>query len=167
MFFKEVNKESAEDMFRFIKEHYSYFTHNSWNKNQSIANNVKLYNLDLKHSIDEALETLYRDDYETINFEIHEWEKAHPSFLLGFNGRSSGYLVLYHKDGYITHNALSDTFSYSPADYERFEDWKAEVLDAYDSIDLYLPQLVEQVELVQDFDRFCDHLVEVVDSLCE
>ena len=39
---------SAKSMFNFINEHYQYYTLNSWNNLKSIANNVKLYNLELE-----------------------------------------------------------------------------------------------------------------------
>ena len=94
---------SAKSMFNFINEHYTYFTLNSWNQLQSIAHNVKLYNLQLEGDWCVAMDYLFSEnDIGDLQFEIHmmikDWEADHPGYLLGFNGRTSGYLVMYNKD---------------------------------------------------------------------
>ncbi len=38
---------TLNDKFNYVKNHYKYYTLNSWNGLCSIANNVKIYNLGL------------------------------------------------------------------------------------------------------------------------
>ena len=48
MFYKTgVDITNDKQMFNFLKNHFEYYTCNSWNGLRSVANNVKLYNLDL------------------------------------------------------------------------------------------------------------------------
>ena len=58
MFYKKVNKNNCKDMYNFIKNHFTYYTLNSWNGLCSIANNVKIYNLDIEGDEWKLLEIL-------------------------------------------------------------------------------------------------------------
>ena len=91
---------SPKSMFEFINNHFTYYTLNSWNGLQSIANNMKLYNLGLEGDWTAVLDYLYdEEDIGCIGFQIRglveEWEAKHPGYSLGWNGRSGGYLVIY------------------------------------------------------------------------
>lgn len=150
MFYKNVNKNSDKDMFIFLKSHFRYDTMNSWNRLTSIANNVKVYKLGLDYKI---LELLELDNYATINYIIEDWELEHPNYIVGFNGRSGGYLVLYNKDNF---RSVLDTY----LDNEDYEDFKEEIRTCYGSLKNYHSELIRQTELVQSFDKLCDSLVE-------
>lgn len=157
MYYKRVNKNSNKDMFEFLKNHFEYFTMNSWNGLKSIANNVKIYNIkELDYDI---LEYLQEDNYFTINSYIEEWEQRHPHYRVGFNGHSAGYLVLYNEsnndnvlDYYVAININSG-----------YDEFKQDIIESseYGALKYYHETLKYQVELVQDFDKLCDDLIQI------
>ena len=165
MFYKKVDLHSNRAMFDFLTGHFTYDTMNSWNGLRSIAHNVKLYNLP---GIDyaEASQALEEDQYETINQTIRDWEDEHEGYEVGFNGRSGGYLVLYSKNH---HDHVFNSDSYSPCGYinskNGYEDWKEDVRRDWGSLKAYQPSLIKQVQLVQEFDKLCDDLIEVLKEL--
>lgn len=160
MFYKKVNYQSNKDCFEFLKGHFTYDTLNSWNGLKSIANNVKLYNLNV--DVNSALAALEEDDYFSINETIADWEANHPGFKVGFNGRSGGYLVLYNDKN---NSHCFDGDSFSPCFYDDYESWKEDVKEYYGLLKDYHRELVEQVKVVQDFDKLCDELIDVVKML--
>lgn len=80
----------------------SYWTGNSWNREESLAYNMKIYNVVNDRDIKSRLYDLICIDgfYNEINWLIEEFNENHW-FKAGFNGRSDGYLVLYRGDGTI------------------------------------------------------------------
>ena len=158
MFYKTgLDITNDKQMFNFLKDHFTYYTRNSWNRTRSIANNVKLYNLGLSGDWCAALNLLESDDYFTINIMIEDWEREHPNYSIGFNGRSDGYLVLYNGAG---GSVIPDTL-----DYESYEDYKADMRDYYGSVKANRDELVRVVKIVREFDKFCDLLRDYCDSL--
>lgn len=154
IFYKKVNKNSYKEMFYFLKNHFQYYTMNSWNRLKSIANNVKIYNLELNSDYGKILEVLEADNYYTINLMIEHWEAEHSGYSVGFNGRSGGYLVLCNSDN---NRSILDDY----LDYENYNDFKEAIQDryyGYGSLKNYKSKLIEQVELVQSFDMLCDDL---------
>ena len=111
---------SAKSMHDFLHNHFNYYTMNSWNGLKSIANNVKIYNLNLEGDQWKALERLEITDYSVVNDLIDSWENDHPEVKIGFNGRSGGYIVLYRDKGF------SDVLPECIADYD-YEDFKLEM----------------------------------------
>ena len=91
---------SAKSMHDFLRNHFTYYTMNSWNGLKSIAHNVKVYNLNLEGDQWKALERLEITDYSVVNDLIDSWENDHPEVKIGFNGRSGGYIVLYRDKGF-------------------------------------------------------------------
>jgi hypothetical protein len=81
----------------FLKNHFRYYTARSWNQSESFAANVKVYNVVPKHLQDIAYEMAEMEDvHENIRDILREFaEKYDYRWQIGFNGRSSGYLVLY------------------------------------------------------------------------
>lgn len=155
---KGVDITKDKSMFNFIAGHPTYYTMNSWNRTRSIAHNVKLYNLGLEGDWAVALAHLESGEYDTINWMIQEWEREHPGYTVGFNGRSGGYLVLYNRAGSCS--VIPDTL-----DYETYEDYKADMRDYYGSVKANRDELIEFVRLVQAFDRLCDEIREFVNDL--
>lgn len=145
--------KNREEYIDFLKNHYRYFTMNSWNRSTSYANNVKIYNLDLTdEQKDKAYEFLCDDNIDTTEYQLEQMTLFSTFYMktgynVGFNGRSSGYLVLYdtqteYKDGKRnTHTYPGRSID---AD-EDFEDW-----DTDDIISRYI--------LVEAFDKLCDEL---------
>lgn len=171
MFYKtKVDIANTKSMWNFLKEHFTYYTMNSWNRQESIANNVKLYNLNLdgdwtvamKYMFDEADSGGLQD---IIDGEIQAFNEEHyPNYRVGFNGRSSGYLVIYNADD----NCL--VLPEFVTDYDTYEDFKEQVRcgwlgNCYCSrISDYKDELRQAVELVRDFDRLCDRLRDIVNG---
>lgn len=153
MFYKKVNKNNYKEMYNFLKNHYTYYTMNSWNRLNSIANNVKVYNLNLKGDEYKLLEILELDRYFTINSMIEDWECEHKGYKVGFNGRSGGYLVLYNDDN---NSNILDTYI---IDTENYEEFKEELKYYSYTLKDYKSKLISQVEIVQCFDKLCDDLV--------
>ena len=156
---KGIDITNDKQMFNFLKDHYTYYTMNSWNGNSSIANNVKIYNLNLSGNCWNALTFLQNDDYFTINMMIEDWKAEHKGYSVGFNGRSSGYLVLYNNDNNRT--VLPDEVAYND-DYEGYKEMCREY---FGSVKDARYKLVEAVKLVQDFDKLCDQLRDYVNEL--
>lgn len=160
MFYKgSINKNNGKALWSFLTEHEWYFTMSSWNGLQSIANNVKIYNLGLEGNEWLALGLLREDGYCTLNNMIYEWENNHPDYEVFFNGKSGGYLVLKSKKNndnvlpiWITNN-------------DTYEEFKISCKDYYGSLKEALPSLLKYVELVQDFDKLCDEIREYVNKL--
>jgi hypothetical protein len=156
---KGIDITNDKQMFNFLKDHYQYYTMNSWNGLMSIANNVKVYKLNLSGDCYNALTFLQDDDYLTINCMIDEWQYEHPGYVVGFNGRSGGYLVLYNANDNKT--VLIDEVEYNN-DYEGYKEMCREY---FGSVKAARYKLVEMVKLVQDFDKLCDQLRDYVNEL--
>lgn len=79
----------------FLKNHKRYATMNTWNVPSSFARCVKLHTL--PNCPREAYNFLECEDaFEDVRSLIHDFTVAHGhEYTIGFNGRSSGYMVLY------------------------------------------------------------------------
>ena len=160
MFYKKgLDISNTKEMYEFLKGHYTYHTMNSWNGLKSIANNVKIYNLDLEGDCWNALRYLEDDEYFNVNMMIEDWENEHEGYSVGFNGRSGGYLVLYSE--HHNRNILPDYIN----DTEDYEDFKNYIKDYWGGVKYIKSDLREYVELVRDFDKLCDSIREYVNSL--
>lgn len=159
MFYKtNIDICNDKQMFHFLKDHFRYDTMNSWNRLQSIANNVKIYNLSLDGDCWVALSMLNKDNYFAVNMMIEDWEDEHPNYKVGFNGRSGGYLVLYNKND--NQNVLPDYIV--DGDYE---DYKQYIKDYYGTLKDNRSNLRYLTELVRDFDKLCDDIRNYVNEL--
>lgn len=154
-----IDKRNGKALFNFLNEHFTYYTMNSWNGLESIANKVKIYELGLEGDKWLALGLLQNDDYESLNRMIYNWEEEHPNYEVGFNGRSGGYLVLTNKKDNI--NVIPNWIS----DYDNYEDFKANIKDYYETVKNCLDDLNYYVELVQSFDKLCDEIRDYVNDL--
>lgn len=162
MYYKKgIDITNDKQMFNFINSHYQYDTLNSWNKLQSIANNVKLYNLNLKGDWTKALDLLFSEGESdlvyNINDMLEDWEYAHKGYKLGFNGRSSGYLVLYNENN--CKSILPDILQ-----NDNYEDFKEDVRYWYGGLKYYRHELQFYTKLIQDFDKLCDDLRDLVEE---
>ena len=164
MFYKtgvDITKEKS--MWRFLKNHFTYSTLNSWNGMKSIAHNVKLYNLKLDGDWTVALQFLH-DEMDTgclqmfIDDEIREFSRENPGYVVGFNGRSGGYLVLYNKDNY--QSVLPDCIT----DHDTYEDFKLDCKDYGYRIQDYCRELREVTLVVREFDKLCDRIRDLVNG---
>lgn len=159
-FFYKTNVDICSDkqMFKFLKEHFTYFT----SKNprfRSIANNVKVHNLNLSGDYSTALNMLESEDYITVNEMILDWERNHEGYLVRFNGRSGGYLVLLYDTNPFS--VLPDTVDIC----DDYEEYKRYCKEYYGGVKHNRNELREAVKLVQDFDKLCDEIRDYVDEL--
>lgn len=159
MFAKEVDTTNRQSMIEFLSKHFRYHTMNSWNRSTSYANNVKIYNLDVKDEIKEKMyKLLVVDDDDCLSMDIQNFIdefESETGYSAGFNGRSSGYIVMYEaerKDG---------KFSVYPGrsidmdeDFEDEDEWDDDALR-------------ERVELVSKFDQLCDEIINHIVEFCE
>lgn len=161
MFYKTgVDITNDKQMFYFLKEHFVYPTLNAWNGLESIANNVKMYNLHLSGNWCTALSLLENGEYDTINFMIADWQRSHPDYEVYFNGRSSGYLVLCNTSNNGT------ILPYCINAFDTYEDYKEYCRKEYcGSVKANRDELVFYTKLVQDFDKLCDEIRDFCDEL--
>jgi hypothetical protein len=156
---KGIDITNDKQMFNFLKNHYQYYTMNSWNGLKSIANNVKLYKLGLSGDWTTALNFLNSDSYDIITSMIEDWEYEHKGYKVGFNGRSGGYLVIYNDDN--NRSILPDEVD-NCDDYEEYKRWCKDYCGSVAANRSYLRRITK---LVQDFDKLCDDLRDYCDYL--
>lgn len=155
-----IDITNDKQMFDFLKNHFTYPTMNSWNRLESIANNVKLYNLNLSGDWTVALSFLETGDgYQEINWMIDDWCREHEGYQVFSNGRSGGYLFIKE----VNHNgSILPEFIEDCDTYEDYKEWCREY---YGSVKANRRELREYVELVRDFDKLCDQLRDYCDEL--
>jgi hypothetical protein len=109
------NKPSArQEMISYLSSHFRYYTMNSWNGVSSYAVNVKVHNLifadrDSQFRAFDLIDT--KGAYVEIDSILHEFALRYDhAFQIGWNGRSSGYLVLYQ--GYKKQSAYKSYCAY-------------------------------------------------------
>lgn len=164
-FFDGLKEKTLESKFEYIKDHFTYDIMNSWNNLESIANNVKIFNLKLTREQENRFFELVNIDeeyiYDTLNYDI-ELFKNLGDFNIFYNGRNGGYLVivpdfkLYNKNM----NILDLFFSDNIYEYNTFKEYKKESLDSsygYDNTD-FNDKLEECYFLLKSFDKLCDIL---------
>ena len=165
MFYKTgVDICNTKSMWNYLKDHFMYYTMNSWNRSESIANNVKLYNLKLsgdwtvamRYLFDEADSGLLQMDIDNM---IREFEEKNSYYKVFFNGRSGGYLVLCDSDN---KSALPPCVT----DYDTYEDFKEDVKGGWNGyrVSDFDRELRDAVEIVREFDRLCDNLRDLVNE---
>lgn len=155
---------NTKSMWNFLKKHYTYYTLNSWNRQKSIAHNVKLYNLALEGDWTVAMRYLFDEGdagllQMSIDDEIREFEEKYPYYEVASNGRSGGYLVIYEKQGHGS--ILPECVS----DYDTYEDFKEDIKSWSGApISDFNRELRDAVEIVREFDRLCDRLRDLVNA---
>ena len=154
-----IDITNDKQMFNFLKDHFTYYTLNSWNRLSSVANNVKLYKLGLSGDWCVALNLLENGEYDTINWMIQDWEKEHPGYQVFFSGHSGGYIILgsKHNNGTILPDSVTEN--------DNYEQYKEYCKENFGSVKANRYELVQYTKIVQAFDKFCDELRDFVDTL--
>ncbi len=194
-FYTEIDYNDRQALIDFLSGHFRYNTMNSWNNSISYANNVKLYNLDLpKETRDTAWEMLeMREFWNEVDNLIRDWDKASDyCWQAGFNGRNSGYLVLY-QGGWKDSGHKSYCLECGQLNYRTIEeigtrcgkcgnDARVNLSNPTKSVYTYigrdtdqnvdftewdLNELRDRVELVQSFDKLCGDILEVLVAYCQ
>ncbi len=93
--------KTKKPMIEFLVSHFRYDTMSSWNQSTSWAANVKIHRVIPSNLQDKAYELIETDEfYDRINDILHEYSfNNNHSLQAGFNGRSSGYIVMY--EGFV------------------------------------------------------------------
>lgn len=153
-----LDVDNTKQCFNFIKDHFRYWTMNPWNRIESIANNVKLYNLDLDGDWTDVLDFLNTTGYDDLYYFIKKFEDTHEGYRVGFGGRSGGYLVLRNSCNYqsIVPDYIEDS--------ETYEDFK-NYCKQYGGLCYYRAELGSYAKLIRDFDKLCDDLRDYVNTI--
>ena len=158
-FFRPKNeKMNDQEKFDYVKKHYRYNTMSSWNRVTSFANNVKIHNIGFTKEQQDKYYTIFCNPnfseidaqslYDNIDELIYKFQEEYTfNFSIGFNGSSSGYLVLYktQKEGNRINVFPGKPIGEEFQNYETYEEFYEEE----GPIDSYF-------ELVYDFDLMCD-----------
>lgn len=195
-FSKKVDLRSRKEMVEFLTSHFRYNTMDSWNHSTSYAHNVKIYNLGLTSEQEDRLYEMMNTDefYDEINFIIHDFELEHDyKWQVGFNGRSSGYLVLYQgglkaldyksrctKCGQLNYKTVEETGNCKcgKCGAEARVNLTRPIMQSFtysgrdtdmdeDFKDWDIDSIRERVKLVQEFDKLCDDILAQVVYLCD
>lgn len=150
MFEQKVDLRSRKAMTAFLKNHFRYNTMNTWNQSTSYANNVKLHNLDIPDDKMDKAYSIVCDDVDTFEYDIQVRDIMNDfmnetGYAMGFNGRSSGYIVLYDTERDPKTGKISVYPGRNIDMYEDFEDWT-------------IDELRDRVKLVTKFDEYCDKI---------
>jgi len=193
-FFKKVDTRSREAMSAFLSGHLRYDTMNSWNRATSYANCVKVHRLDLtREQLDKAWGMLdMAEVFDAIHGILRDWAAEREwCHQVHFNGRSSGYLVLYqggmdcknaktaqcdvcgkltwHKEDVpCTSNGCPGTLTVLEKPKPQIVTYPGRGLDQGEDFEEWsMDSLQNRVKLVQDFDRLCDRCVASFVWYCE
>lgn len=163
-FNKTTKKMTLQQKFDYIIEHFTYWTMNSWNGLESIANKIKIYGLPLtREQEDKGLEiicdeNLSNDLWAELEIYMHEFEREHKGYEICGNGRNGGYLVLCSKD----HNGCAingDIYNY--ATYKEYVESFMGCGYSYNTARTEARYEVEQAfDLIVAFDDTCDKMLE-------
>ena len=187
-FYRPVDLRSRAAMTDYLAKHFRYHTMNSWNRSTSYACNLKVHNLGLEHDLVMRLFDMIElpEFYEPINDLCRDFAEDHDyRWQVGFNGRSSGYLVLYQGElnpsGYKSYCTACGQHNYrrtvetgkacGKCGRHARVDAKGPIMRACtypgcstdmgeDYADWEMFQLRERVKLVQEFDRLADAIVQ-------
>ena len=195
-FSKEVDMRNRRAMTEFLAKHFRYNTMNSWNQSTSYANNIKVYNLGLSKEQEEKLYAMLdtAEFYTYINEMLYDFSAEHNYlWQVGFNGRSSGYLVLYQgyskpsgyksfctECGQRNFKTVEETgnnrcgrcgadarvnYSTAPREIGCYPGRSTDMGEDFEDWEIY--QLRERVKLVREFDKLCDDILKTVVDLIE
>ena len=189
--FRKVDARTRKAMVAFLRGHFRYWTMNSWNRATSYANCVKIHTLGLTP---EQLATAWQlldiaEVYNTIQVMLDQWAAERDwEWQAHFNGRSSGYLVLYQgrldyrtaqcdgcgkltwhtKDTPCTTEQCEGTLLVLPEPRPRIVTYPGRGTDgSVDFEDWGLIDLRDRVRLVQEFDLLCDSAVAAFADFCD
>ena len=190
MFYKEVDKRHRETLIAFLKKHFRYHTMNSWNRSTSYANCIKLHRVDKPSDIDNDTwweMVMIAEWQEKMSDLLEDFSRKYNwQWQAGINGRNGGYVVLY-KGGikpsgyksYCTHCGQKNyqavpegqvgicgrcdaeaRVNFKKTHMQVFT-WPGKDIDMYEDFEGWtLRELRERVELVQEFDRLCETILQ-------
>ena len=196
MFYKNVNLNKRGEMTAFLKNHFRYYTMNSWNQSTSYANNIKLHKLEKPAEVEENIwwELFTMAQWtEVLSHLLEDFGREHNwLWQAGINGRSGGYVVLYQGGiqpsgykSYCTHCGqknyqsvpngekaicgrcdAQERINFKQTQMQVFT-WPGKDVDRDEDFHRWeLSELKNRVELVQGFDRLCNNIVGTFIDTC-
>lgn len=149
---------SYKKKLEYIDRFFKYWTMNSWNKTQTFAFNIKVYNIIPKDLQNKAYDLLSVDDPAFWNYVSNETDNIVKHFCgdkysAYTNGRSGGYLILMKDDDRAYFNNAINDLSDILGLYENghYEDYQNEVERRGDFIDYVF-------HTVRQFKRACGYI---------
>lgn len=155
-FCKFVDLRSNRSMRDWLKNHPRYDTMGPWNASTSYAHCIKINQIPIPdHLTTDPYDMIGMDEWQSVMSGImREFDESHKyEWQVGTNGRSGGYVVLYHggrKSNGTTYCCPGKSLDMG----EDFDDW--------DKSDL-----TERVKLVQEFDSLVVDIVTSFVDFCE
>lgn len=161
MFYKKnLNISHNKEVYEFLSNHFKYSMNNNDCPPYTIANNIKVYNLPVKNAVEDCINTaLYDEEFSyAANEEIALFEENHPGFTVYTAGRSGGYLLLAAKGPGNVISAICNNINCS------YEEFKQEAKGRGECVYWYEEERRKVAEVVRDFDKLCDTLVDILDE---
>ncbi|KKN91220.1 hypothetical protein LCGC14_0220880 [marine sediment metagenome] len=152
-FEKHVDRRSRKDMIDFLTSHFRYHTMSSWNRSTSYAHCIKLHHLSIPDDIcDTMYDMVFNDEWGNHFSEIIDlFSMSHDdNWVVGTNGRSGGYLVLYKG---TVKNGRRGCLLGSIDQEEDFHEWDRDELRARVNSVCSFDMLVSNVAM--EFVAFC------------
>lgn len=151
-FAKEVDLKNDEAVFEYLKKHPRYSLMNSWNRLQTFAQNIKIYNLDVDSEVSDKLFDLLDVDSPDVKFifedNIEFFNEENPGYTIYTNGRSGGYLILASSQN--NRGKLSDMTD-AVNNYDTLDELKE---------DYEFEEFKNLAKTVMNFDRACDDIIQ-------
>ena len=193
-FYRKVDRRSRTAMVAFLTGHPRYWIMNSWNRATSYANCVKIHTLGLtSEQLAKAWQLLdVPEVYDTIRAVLDQWAAERDwRWQVHFNGRSSGYLVLYQgqldyrnartaqcdgcgkltwhtDDTPCTAEQCEGILRVLPKPRPQVITYPGRGTDESADFESWcLVDLGDRVRLVQDFDLLCDSAVAAFADFCD
>jgi len=188
---KSLKRLTRKEMIDFLSSHFRYNTMNSWNGCTSYARNVKIHNLKFPSREVEgrAYDLLgVGGAFDDVYLVLRDFAENHNyNWQIAFNGRSSGYLVLFQ--GYMKKSEYKTTcLSCGQKNYK--EDTKvcgrcnSKKMVPYEGIETGMyggrstdqcvnfsewdtSTLRDRVKLVREFDQACENAVNAFINFCK
>lgn len=187
------DKRSRKAMVEFLTSHFRYNTMNSWNCSSSYACRVKIHDFVPRELMDRAFDLIGMDEpYDDIRVVMNDWAREQDySFQAGFNGRSSGYIVMYqggkkpltyksvcpfcgiHTNYEVGHECMkchNGNLIQPLAKFETFS-YPGKSIDygeTFEDTDVWgMYELRERVKLVESFDAMVERCKEVFLQMCK
>lgn len=164
-FNKTTKNMTLTQKFDYIKKHFTYWTMNSWNKDESIANNIKIYNLPLtREQQDRAYEIICDENLcnelwqDYLATYIYNFKRVHHDYFeIYSNGGNGGYLVLNGLEGC---RVINEDIEYAESYKELVNRFKDIYGWAYVDAQREARQEIEDTfDLIVDFDNTCDDML--------
>ena len=139
-FTKEVDLENEEAVFKYLKEHPLYWLMNSWNRLQTFAQNIKIYNLNVDKEVEDKL-------YELLDVESLDIKFAYEDGVNDFEEENPGYIILAPNENRSNFCDMVDTIN----NYDTLDELKED----YD-----FEAFKDLAKTVMNFDRACDDIIQ-------